>query len=450
MARHLVMAARLIEDDPALAHEHALAASRRAGRIALVRETLAITAYGIGDFSLALRELRTYRRISGKEDQIALIVDSERGLGRPEKGLEEGRAVDRASLPTDVRVQLAIAMSGARLDLGQTAAALGELDIPELDPDRAFEWSPALFEARAVVLEELGLEDEAAQWHHRAAVAEEALSGGMSDEFLVVEDTFDEDAFDDDADEDDADHGDDADDADHADHADHDDHADHGDHGDEGGAGALSTASAETVAEHAEPSEGSGGDESADASEGDGSEGDESAAGAAVDGAPNASPVGETPVADAADGADEMPNAHDYSVEDEVADLLGENNADDEEPSTELDGEAAEPSPAKDKPKKDKPKKDKSAKDKSKSDKPAKDKSKKDKSEKKSKARSSDTSEDAETEKKPKKAVEAEDATKSRPSADEASPRVRVKVVEDKPARKRAAKTTDDATDAGE
>ncbi|MCD2499033.1 hypothetical protein [Microbacterium nymphoidis] len=436
MARHLVMAARLIEDDSALAHEHALAASRRAGRIALVRETLAITAYAIGDFGLALRELRTYRRISGKEDQIALIVDSERGLGRPEKGLEEGRAVDRASLPTDVRVQLAIAMSGARLDLGQTAAALGELDIPELDPDRAFEWSPALFEARAVVLEELGLEDEAAQWHHRAAVAEEALSGGMSDEFLVVEDTFDEDAFDDDADEDDADHG------------------------DEGGAGALSTASAETVAKHAEPREGSGGDESADVSEGDVSEGDvsdddESAAGAAVDGAPNASPVGETPVADAADGTDEMPNAHDYSVEDEVADLLGENNADDEEPSTELDGEAAEPSPAKDKPAKDKPKKDKSAKDKSKSDKSAKDKSKsdksaKDKSEKKSKARSSDTSEDAETEKKAKKAVEAEKATKSRPSADEASPRVRVKVVEDKPARKRAAKTTDDATDAGE
>src|SRR5690606_32160284 len=151
VARHLAMAARLIDDDPQLAHQHALAASRRAGRIAVVRETLGITAYATGDFALALRELRTYRRISGKNDQIALMVDSERGVGRPEQALETGRSVDRESLSVEVRVALAIAMSGARLDLGDLELALGELEIPELDPDRAFEWSPALFAARAAV-----------------------------------------------------------------------------------------------------------------------------------------------------------------------------------------------------------------------------------------------------------------------------------------------------------
>ncbi|WP_235201255.1 hypothetical protein [Microbacterium sp. CH12i] len=145
VARHLAMAAKLIDEDPALAHQHALAASRRAGRIAIVRETLGITAYATGDFALALREMRTYRRISGKDDQIALMVDSERGIGRPDRALETGRAADRSALPTPVRVALAIAMSGARLDLGETELALGELEIPELDPDRAFEWSPALF-----------------------------------------------------------------------------------------------------------------------------------------------------------------------------------------------------------------------------------------------------------------------------------------------------------------
>ncbi len=143
------MASRLIDEDPTLAHEHALAASRRAGRIAIVRETLGITAYATGDFALALRELRTYRRISGKDDQIALMVDSERGIGRPDRALETGRAVDRSALTTPVRVALAIAMSGARLDQGDLELALGELEIPELDPDRAFEWSPALFAARA-------------------------------------------------------------------------------------------------------------------------------------------------------------------------------------------------------------------------------------------------------------------------------------------------------------
>jgi hypothetical protein len=191
VARHLAMAARLIDEDPALAHEHSLAAVRRAGRVAVVRETAAITAYATGDFALALRELRTYRRISGRDDQLPLMVDSERGVGRADRALEVGRSVDRSTLPVPVRVELAIAMSGARLDLGQPDRALLELDIPELDPDRAFEWSPGLFAARAAVLEELGRLDEAEQWRVRAEVAAEALdaAAGVADrEVLIVED----------------------------------------------------------------------------------------------------------------------------------------------------------------------------------------------------------------------------------------------------------------------
>jgi hypothetical protein len=189
------MAARLIDEEPARAHEHALAATRRAGRVAVVRETAAITAYATGDFALALRELRTYRRISGRDDQIALMVDSERGVGRPDRALEVGRSVDRAALAPDVRVQLAIAMSGARLDLGETERALQELDIPELDPDRAFAWSPDLFAARAVVLDELGRHEEAALWRRRAEVAADALSAARGDaawETVVVEEIVDD------------------------------------------------------------------------------------------------------------------------------------------------------------------------------------------------------------------------------------------------------------------
>ncbi|MGW9629025.1 hypothetical protein [Microbacterium sp. NPDC055521] len=204
------MVAQLIDDDPARAHEHALAASRRAGRVAVVRETLAITAYGIGDFALALRELRTYRRISGNDDQIALIVDSERGVGRPDRALEEGRSVDRASLAPAVRVSLAIAMSGARLDRGETELALGELEIPELDPDRAFEWSPALFSARAAVLEDLGRTDEANFWAQRAEVAASALGHDGEFDEIIVEDGLVED-FDEYDDPDAADDFDDAD-----------------------------------------------------------------------------------------------------------------------------------------------------------------------------------------------------------------------------------------------
>ena len=175
VAKHLVMAGRLIEEDPELAHKHALSASRRAGRVAVVRETLAITAYATGDFALALRELRTYRRISGSNDQLPLMVDSERGVGRPDRALELGRSVDRTTLPNDVQVSLAIAMSGARLDLGQPEAALAELEIPQLDPNRAFSYSADLFHAYAEVLEELGRDEQAAEWRERAARAEAAL-----------------------------------------------------------------------------------------------------------------------------------------------------------------------------------------------------------------------------------------------------------------------------------
>jgi len=181
------MAAQVIDTDPQLAHEHALSASRRGGRIAMVRETLAITAYTIGDYALALRELRTYRRISGKDDQLALMIDSERGLGRPDRALELGRSVDRSTLPSAEQVQVAIAMSGARLDQGQADLARTELEIPQLDETRAFAYSPALFRAYAEVLAELGEASESERWNALADRAETALDDAEHDEHETIE-----------------------------------------------------------------------------------------------------------------------------------------------------------------------------------------------------------------------------------------------------------------------
>ena len=175
MARHLLMAGRLIEDDPELAHQHALAAGRRAGRIGVVRETVAITAYATGDFALALRELRTYRRLTGRNDELPLMVDSERGVGRPDRALELGRSVprDRTRHP---------GAGGARdRDVGGAArpgparSGADRAADPATRPERAFAWSPALFDAYATVLEELGRDDEAEQWWQRSDRATIAL-----------------------------------------------------------------------------------------------------------------------------------------------------------------------------------------------------------------------------------------------------------------------------------
>lgn len=191
VARHLAMVALLLDDNPELAHQHAISASRKAGRIPVVRETLAITSYVLGDFAAALRELRTYRRLSGRDDQLAMMIDCERGLGRPEKALELGRSANISALPDDVQVQVAIAMSGARLDLGDPKLALLELEIAQLNPKRAFDYSPELFACYANVLEDLDRPEEAAKWRKLAETAEEALREKFEQEdtIVVVEET---------------------------------------------------------------------------------------------------------------------------------------------------------------------------------------------------------------------------------------------------------------------
>ena len=175
VARHLAMVKLLIDADPELAHQHALAAADRAGRIAIVRETVGLTAYTIGDFALALREMQTYRRLSGKNDQLPIMVDSERGMGRPERALELGRSVPREELEPGVRANLAIAMSGARLDRGENDLALAELEIPELNPSSVFDYSPQLFRAYADTLDILGRQAESEHWFGLADRAEAAL-----------------------------------------------------------------------------------------------------------------------------------------------------------------------------------------------------------------------------------------------------------------------------------
>lgn len=187
VARHLVMVGLLLDQDAELAHKHALAAAERAGRIAMVRETVGITAYRTGDYALALRELLTYRRISGANDMVPIMVDCERGLGRPDRALELGREVDRSKLDAETRVNLAIAISGARLDRNENELALAELEIPELNPAKVFAYSPPLFYAYAETLSVLGKDADAKRWHDLAVRAEKAVSGANTPENEVFE-----------------------------------------------------------------------------------------------------------------------------------------------------------------------------------------------------------------------------------------------------------------------
>lgn len=86
-----------------------------------------------------------------------------------------------------MQVAVAIAMSGARLDMGQAEAALGELEIAQLDPNVAFSYSAELFAAYAEVLEELGRTEDAELWRERADRADAAMGDGEDDLIEVFE-----------------------------------------------------------------------------------------------------------------------------------------------------------------------------------------------------------------------------------------------------------------------
>ncbi len=97
VARHLVAAGELLDDDPAAALEHARAARARSGRIAAVREAVGIAAYHCGDWAQALAELRAARRMGSKSALLPLIADCERGVGRPERAIELARSAEAAA-----------------------------------------------------------------------------------------------------------------------------------------------------------------------------------------------------------------------------------------------------------------------------------------------------------------------------------------------------------------
>jgi hypothetical protein len=155
VGRHLVMVGRLIDSDPETAYLHAQAAVRRAGRVDVAREAAGLAAYRTGRFAEALRELRTVRRLSGSAEHLAVMADAERGLGRPERALALAQDPDVASLSPEAAVELAIVLSGARLDLHEPEAAVAVLASAAV---RAAEGQLAVrvAQARAAALEAAG------------------------------------------------------------------------------------------------------------------------------------------------------------------------------------------------------------------------------------------------------------------------------------------------------
>ncbi|CAN5255582.1 tetratricopeptide repeat protein [soil metagenome] len=172
IARHLVMAGMLLEEDPETAYKHALAARARATRTAVVREACGETAYAAGKFAEALSELRAAKRMNGGMYYTPMMADCERALKRPEKAIKMDTPEVRGKLDDAGQIELSIVVAGARRDLGQAEAAVRLLETEPLHTKSRAEWVARLRYAYADALLDAGRKDEALEWFHRTVAVD--------------------------------------------------------------------------------------------------------------------------------------------------------------------------------------------------------------------------------------------------------------------------------------
>lgn len=173
VAKHLIMAATWLDDDPQLSLRHARAAKDRAGRVSVAREMNGIAAYRAGEWKEALAELRAARRISGGPGLLAVMADCERGMGRPEKAVELWRSDDAKELAPEDAIELAIVAAGARLDMGQADSAVVTIQRAQPNKDDTGVAACRLSYAYANALLEAGRKDEAKEWFQHATDIDE-------------------------------------------------------------------------------------------------------------------------------------------------------------------------------------------------------------------------------------------------------------------------------------
>ncbi len=215
VGRYLVAAE--LAADPEQAYRYAQAAKQLAARVGIVREVSGIMAYKSGRWAEALTELQAGRRMTGRNDYLPLMADSERGLGRLDRALDLVHSAEAKRLPRAAQIELRIVESGIRRDQGLADAAVLALQVPELTDGKQRPWSARLFYAYGEALLAAGRTEAAREAFSRAVVAdtdEETDALARLDELDGINITDLEDDEDEDEDDFDADENDDLEDED--------------------------------------------------------------------------------------------------------------------------------------------------------------------------------------------------------------------------------------------
>jgi hypothetical protein len=168
VSQHLACVHAFADSEPETAHEHAQAAVRHAGRVAVVRETAGYAAYRVGKFDIAIKDLKAAFRINGDVSIWPVLADCERGLGRPRKALELAGAPEAKKLAKEQAIELRIVAAGARRDLGEIEAAVVTLQTNDLNTEND-SWAIRLRYAFADALEAAGRIEESKKWFKKCS-----------------------------------------------------------------------------------------------------------------------------------------------------------------------------------------------------------------------------------------------------------------------------------------
>lgn len=185
VARHLVAAGQLLDDDPETAYRHTVAARARAPRLAVVREAAGEAAYAAGHYAEALAELRAAKRMNGATAYLPIMADCHRALGNPEQALKLAKSPSVSGFSAEAKAEMTIVEAGARRDLGQLDAALRILELAPLANKSRQAWVVRLRYAYADTLEAAGRDQDALTWFHRTqAIDHDELTdaAGRADE----------------------------------------------------------------------------------------------------------------------------------------------------------------------------------------------------------------------------------------------------------------------------
>jgi tetratricopeptide (TPR) repeat protein len=140
------------------------------------RELLGLAFYRAGRWQEALRELSTFRRLSGASDQDPVLADCYRALGKPEKALAVCDEIRQGSVPAAVAYEGSIVAAGALADMGRLDEAIARLEALELSPAVAEEHHLRAWYVIGDLFERKGRFTQARSWFEAVARADPEIT----------------------------------------------------------------------------------------------------------------------------------------------------------------------------------------------------------------------------------------------------------------------------------